>query len=133
MNSQLNCTDEVRQPAELAERVGNRPTYTPRADIYDSENNIIVLADLPGADESTIDVTVEKNTLSIRAHAEFMAPEQHTLTYSEYAVGNYERHFTLPNEIDKDGITATMKNGVLRLVLPKSDQSKLKKIEVRSE
>jgi HSP20 family molecular chaperone IbpA len=134
MSTQLECTTGTpNSPAELAEKATSRTVFTPRADIHETETNFVVLCDLPGADEHNIDVTVEKNILSIRATVEFVPAENHSLAYCEYSVGDYERKFALPNEIDRDGITASMKNGVLRLVLPKSANSLMKKVFVQSE
>lgn len=132
MNTELERSATC-EPAELAERRPHRALFMPRADVYESENSIVLYADLPGADEKTLDITVEKNILTIKAEVDFDVPDGHSLTYSEYAVGNFERKFTLPNEIDRDGITASMKNGVLKLVLPKSANSRMKKITVTAE
>jgi HSP20 family protein len=115
------------------ESTSNRRTFVPRADIYETANDIVVMADLPGADEQDIDITVEKNILTIKAVVQHEKPADHSLTYAEYAVGDFLRKFALPNEINREGISATMKNGVLRLVLPKSATAQVRKIAVKSE
>jgi HSP20 family molecular chaperone IbpA len=120
------------QPADSAEHSRNRPVFTPRTDIYETADSIIVVADLPGVDQSGLDITLEQNKLTINGYLEPDLPEGHTLTYAEYAVGDYHRSFALSNEIDCDGIAATLKNGVLKLVLPKSNQAKTKRITVQS-
>jgi len=117
---------------EEGERTRECPVYIPRADIFESEEQVIVIADMPGVDENSVDIVLEKNTLTIRGYVE---PEDHvdyTLSYAEYGVGDYERSFVLSNEIDQDKIEASMKNGVLRLVLPKQEEAKTRKIQVKS-
>ena len=116
-----------------AESTSSRRTFVPRADIYETSRDIVVLADLPGVEEKDIDITVEKNILTIKANVQHDFPHNHSLTYAEYNVGDWLRKFALPNEIDRDGISATMKNGVLRLVMPKSSSAQVRKIQVKSE
>lgn len=115
------------------ESATTRRTFVPRADIFETTEDIVVVADLPGAEEKDVDITVEKNILTIKAAVEHEAPPNHSLTYAEYPVGDYLRKFALPNEINREGISATLKNGVLRLVLPKSAAAQVRKIAVKSE
>lgn len=133
MSIQMECLPKETAAAKVPEETGRRAVFIPRADIYETEHNLVVLADLPGADENSIDITVEKNVLCIHATSCCEAPAGHSLCYGEYDSGDFERKFTLPSEIDRNGITATMKNGVLRLTLPKSAESRLKKISVTAE
>lgn len=118
---------------EGVERTRPRKVFVPRADIYETSDEIVVLADVPGVDEKTIDITLEKNILSIKGIVECEFPPDHALTYAEYEIGDYQRVFTLSDEVDRDGIKATVKNGVLRLTLPKSRAAKTKKITVQAE
>tara|TARA_Y100001937_G_scaffold12497_3_gene16169 strand:+ start:131216 stop:131620 length:405 start_codon:yes stop_codon:yes gene_type:complete len=113
-----------------------RPTrhriYSPAVDLYRKEDTFYLYADIPGADENSVDVSVEKNLLTIKARVEEPAYENMNLVYSEYGVGDYERSFRLSEEIDVDQIQAKVKNGVLELVIPVSKPS-TKKIQVKSE
>lgn len=115
------------------ENVSTRRTFVPRADVYETATDIIVYADLPGVEEGDVDITVEKNILTIKATTQHEAPAGHTLGYAEYAVGDFLRKFTLSNEINRDGIAATLRNGVLKLVLPKSTSAQVRKISVKGE
>jgi HSP20 family protein len=115
-----------------AERTRAGKVYVPRVDIYETDNDIVAVADMPGVDEKSIDITVEKNVLTIHGNAEPVVPENVSLAYAEYDVGDYERHFTLSNEIDQDKIEATVKNGVLHLRLPKAGPAKARKISVKA-
>jgi len=121
---------ELRQP-EQQERTRDRRVFIPRADIYETDNEIVVVADIPGCDEHSIDITLEKNILKINGNVEARFPEGYSLAYSEYSVGDYQRTFALSDEIDSDHIDATVKNGVLRLVLPKAGPAKTHKITVK--
>ena len=116
-----------------AERTRNRKAYIPRADIYETQDNIVVVADMPGVDENSVDIMLEKNVLTINGYIESLeTPENYGLAYAEYEVGDYQRSFTLSNQIDQDKIEATVKNGVLRLRLPKAGPAKARKIMVKS-
>ncbi len=115
------------------ERTHARRCFVPKADIYETENEIIVLADIPGASEKTLEITLEKNVLSINA---FIIPVQSTgyrLAYAEYDEGDYQRSFRLSDEIDRDQIEASINNGVLHLRLPKAAAAKSRKISVKAK
>jgi HSP20 family molecular chaperone IbpA len=120
---------EVHTPAET-ERTHERPVFIPRTDIYERDDGLVLLADMPGVDEHSVEINVDHRVLTVTGR---VAPEQvtgHRLTYAEYETGDFERSFTLNEEVDLDRISATVKNGVLRLVLPKSEAAKPKKIAV---
>ena len=114
------------------ERTRDRRAYAPRADIYETENEIVAVVDIPGVDENSVDISLEKNVLTINGYVEPANPENYCLTYAEYGVGDYQRSFTLSNQIDQDNIRATVKDGVLRLRLPKSEVAKTRKIAVKA-
>ncbi len=118
-------------PEQTAENTRSRRLYLPRADIYESADKIVVYADMPGVDEKSIDITLEKNVLTINGFVESTAPAGYTLAYAEYNTGDYRRAFTLSNEIDREHIDATVTNGVLKLTLPKSKQATPRKITVK--
>ncbi|MBF0486989.1 MAG: Hsp20/alpha crystallin family protein [Nitrospirae bacterium] len=106
--------------------------YTPAVDIVEKTNEIVVTADMPGVDDKTIDITLEKNVLTIYGKVDLDVPEKYRASYVEYGIGDYRRSFTLSEEVDRQRIEATVKNGVLKLVLPKAEAAKTKKIEVRA-
>ena len=112
--------------------VALRRTFVPAVDIYEYDNEVIVTADMPGVDENSVDITLEKNILTIKGLVDVEEPENQDKVYSEYSVGNYKRTFSLSDEIDNEGIRATVKDGVLRLNLPKAEQAQIKKIAVQS-
>jgi len=123
---------EAETPAGV-ERASARRVYVPRVDIYEAGDEVVLTADMPGVDENAVDITLEKNVLTIEGRVEWERPEGYELAYAEYGVGDYHRTFALSNEVDQSRIEATVRNGVLRLVLPKSEVAKTRKIAVRAE
>lgn len=117
---------------EGTERTRARRAYIPRVDIYETEDALVMLADMPGVDENSVDITLEKNVLSINGYVEPAQPDNYSLAYAEYGVGDYQRSFTLSDEIDRDKIEAIVQNGVLRLHLPKAGPAKTRKITVKA-
>ena len=106
--------------------------YTPPIDIHESPEGLTLEADLPGATESNLFIQLEDNVLSLHARIEPPAPEGARLLHEEYRVGDYYRSFILSDEVDRERITAELRNGVLRLILPKADRARARRIEIRS-
>ncbi|HEY9733472.1 MAG TPA: Hsp20/alpha crystallin family protein [Drouetiella sp.] len=117
----------------VAEQTKTGKLYTPVADIVESEDKLVLLADMPGVSQDGIDVTLDQNVLTIEGHVEQPKFPGYNLTYAEYGIGNFKRVFALSNEIDREGIQASVKNGVLKLVLPKSKRALPRKIAVLAE
>ena len=128
---QVQETEKQEIDESGAERTRAGACFVPRADIYETNEGIVVLADMPGVDEESIDITLEQNVLTINGYVASQRPEDYSLAYAEYRVGDYQRRFTVSDQIDKDNIGATMKDGVLRLHLPKAEPS-TKKISVKA-
>ena len=129
--------DQKNPPAERektvpAERAEERPVFTPYVDIYEDEEGLTLIADLPGVPHEGVDVNVEKETLTIKGRVPEQKLEGGKVVYSEYQSGDYERAFTISHAVDASKIEAAMKDGVLTLRLPKSEQAKERKIPVRS-
>lgn len=118
---------------EAGERTRARRIYAPQVDIIERNNEIVVIADMPGVDERSVDITLEKNVLTIYGKVDFEVPKDHRLSLSEYGIGDYQRVFTLSDEVDRDNIHATVRNGVLKLVMPKAETAKTRKIPIRAE
>ena len=122
---------EASSPVET-ERTTARKVFIPRVDICETKDAIVLLADVPGVDEKSIDITLEKSVLTLLGRVEPETHEGYRAAHVEYEAGDYERAFTLSDEIDRDRIEASVKNGVLRLTLPKAEPVKLRKINVKS-
>ncbi|MBF0327522.1 MAG: Hsp20/alpha crystallin family protein [Nitrospirae bacterium] len=118
---------------EKGERTRERRVYSPQVDIIEKKSEIVVVADMPGVDEKSVDITLEKNVLTIYGAVEAEMPENQRLSVLEYGIGDYQRSFALSDEVDKDKIQASVKNGVLKLVMPKKEAVKAKKIQVTAQ
>ena len=120
-------------PARSASEYGtDAPTFLPPTDIYETKDAVVMFLDMPGADPDSLDVTVERHDLSISAQVTPTLPEGYAPVYAEYSEGNYERAFTLSDQVDSEHIEAIFKDGVLELRLPKITESPAKKIAVKS-
>jgi len=108
------------------------PVYIPAVDIVENQDEITVLADMPGVDSKSVDIDLRENRLTIQGHVDPPEGEKEASVYREYSYGDFFRQFTLSNVIDQTKITAKMENGVLRLILPKSARAKPQKIQVAS-
>lgn len=115
---------------EGVEHTRERKLYAPIVDIYEKGDNIMLIADLPGVDEKSVDISLENNILSVRGYVSPVEFSGYKLAYAEYGDGDYHRTFTLSNEINRDKIDAVVKNGVLTLTLPKAETAKTRKIAV---
>ncbi|MEO0249883.1 MAG: Hsp20/alpha crystallin family protein [candidate division WOR-3 bacterium] len=115
------------------EHTRSQKIYTPNVDIIERSDDILLIADMPGVDEKTVDIGLDNNVLSIYGRVDPEIPENYKLTVAEYGIGDYQRSFTLTDEVDSDKIQATVKNGVLKIILPKAEKVKARKIAVKAE
>lgn len=106
------------------------PRYRPAVDILENEDELLLIADVPGADPAGIDVDYEDGRLTINARVEARRPEGATYLHREYGVGDYHRAFEVSEAIDAEKIAAEYRQGVLMLRLPKAEKLKPRKIEV---
>jgi HSP20 family molecular chaperone IbpA len=122
---------ESQTPAKT-ERAQQTPVFTPRVDIRETETEVLVVADMPGVDETSVNIDLEGSELMLRGKFVPQAPKGYSLSYQEYDSGDYERAFTLGNTIDREAIQAVVKDGVLRLTLPKAKEAQPKRISVKA-
>lgn len=125
---------QVQEKQELqtkSESTRNVPIFVPAVDIYESEDDLTLLADMPGVPIENVDIDLNDDQLTIKGTA---AAEEEigTALLKEYSVGDYYRQFTVSSAIDRAKIEASMKDGVLKLVLPKAEAAKPRKIEVKT-
>jgi HSP20 family protein len=125
---QVQRKKEVETKGELTQE---GPFFVPNIDILEDNDNIVLLADMPGVGKNNIDIRIEDGQLRIQGKVTKEELGEYVL--SEYSVGDYYSNFSISADIDHDGIKASIKNGVLRVVLPKSDQSKPRKITIKSD
>ena len=104
--------------------------YVPSADIYENDNELVVVVDIPGVEKKDVDIKVENDRLSIEARVNLDQYVDYNPVYTEYNVGHFSRTFRLSNKIDSAGIKAKVDNGVLALSLPKVPEAKPRKIKI---
>jgi len=125
-------TKRKAETPEKTERTRDKALFVPRVDIRETDTEVTVVADMPGVDETSVTVDLEGSELTIRGAFVPEVPEGYSLTYQEYETGDYERSFTLGETIDRGGIKAAVRDGVLRLVLPKAKETQPKRIAVKA-
>jgi HSP20 family protein len=128
--AEQELTTKGKQEVTAEEYTRPGRTYAPAVDIYENAESLWLVADMPGVDEQSVEVHVEKGVLSIEGQVSLKDYENLAPVYTEYNVGNYARRFTLASEIDTERIKARMKNGVLELELPKAEHAKPRRIAV---
>ena len=121
--------DQQRLHSVVTER---QETFTPPIDIHEGADGLTLEADLPGATEQNLHVQLEDNVLTLHARVDSPVPEGARLLHEEYRLGDYRRSFILSDEVDRDRIAAELKNGVLRLFLPKAERARTRRIEIKS-
>lgn len=123
---------EVREKQEL-EGEGTRPgpIFRPDVDILERKDGYVIFADLPGADDKSVDIRLEKGTLTLTAQLATMPDSSWTQLHEEYQYGSYQREFRISQDIDSTGVSAKMNNGVLELHLPKSPERQPRSIPVQ--
>lgn len=124
--------EEKSTETAAPERTYSGVTFTPRCDIFETDDELVMCADLPGVEPGDADVCFENGQLEIYARC---APRQEVVNYLgyEYGVGDYYRAFTIGEAINSDKISAELKNGVLTVRLPKSEAVKPKRIAVKAK
>ncbi|HSB04404.1 MAG TPA: Hsp20/alpha crystallin family protein [Thermodesulfobacteriota bacterium] len=124
----------VRQEKKEVKKAGEEmrpgPVFIPAVDILENNNEIMILADMPGVEGKDVDIDLRENVLSIRGAVSPVEDEKEVSVYLEYNWGDYFRQFTLTEVIDQEKISAKMDDGVLRLILPKKERVKPKKIQI---
>lgn len=98
--------------------------------LYEDGESYIAIVELPGADEKAIQVRLEKGILTIEAPLAFDLPAEARQRYSEFRLGDYRRTLAVGDQIDDEKIAATFKNGLLKLMMPKSKAAQAKKIPI---
>jgi HSP20 family protein len=123
----------VREKQELAqqeEKTIPGRYYVPAADIFETDEALTLLLEMPGVGKNDVDVQIENDVLRVEGKIDYSKYQDVEPVYTEYNVGHYARAFTLSNKIDRDAITAQVDNGVLTLTLPKSKEVLPRRIAV---
>jgi len=112
-------------------RGGNAP-FSPLCDIYETADELVLLADMPGTGPDQVDLKFENGLLTIYGRCAQRRPESGRAVLAEYGVGDYYRSFEINEDIDAEKIAAELRNGVLTVRLPKLEAAKPRKIPVRA-
>jgi HSP20 family protein len=125
---------QVQQKRELDKKEeGTVPArvFLPTADIYETDDALNVVLEMPGVEKNSVDIRVEDGVLKIDGRLDFSKYQGLQPLYTEYNVGHYSRSFRLPSRIDQNKIAAELKDGVLSLALPKVEEAKPRTIQVK--
>jgi HSP20 family protein len=118
---------DQKQEATIPARV-----FVPTTDIYESQDALLVVLEMPGVHKNNVDVRVEEGALNIEGRLELSQYEGLVPLYTEYNIGHYARSFRLSSKIDQSKIAADLRDGVLTLTLPKAEDAKPRTIQVTS-
>ena len=105
--------------------------FVPTADIYESQDALTVILEMPGVEKENVEVRVEEGMLTIEGRLDLAQYEGLLPLYTEYNIGHYARSFRLSSKIDQTKIAADLKDGVLSLMLPKAEEAKPRTIKVK--
>jgi HSP20 family molecular chaperone IbpA len=123
----------VREKKELTAKDENTVQgryFVPAADIFETEEALTVLLEMPGVERKDLSISLESDVLQVQGQIDFSKFSGLEPIYTEYNVGHYNRSFTLSRKIDREGIAAQMQDGVLTLTLPKAKETKPRRIEI---
>ena len=124
---------EKQEVASPAEQTKPGPVYQPAVDIFETDRDIILLADMPGVAANAANIDLREDILTIGGDVAAWNGADETEVMIEFGVGKYHRQFTLSEAIDQAKIEARLDNGVLRLVMPKAQKAVPRRITVKAE
>src|SRR6478752_9123935 len=113
----------VREKQELAnkeEKTVPGRYFVPSADIFETDDALTVILEMPGVDRNNVNIALENDVLRVDGQIDFSKYQGMEPVYTEYNIGHYARSFTLSNKVDQDKISANLEHGVLTLILPKA-------------
>lgn len=126
---------QVKEKAEVsapAEQTRPGPVFTPAVDIFETEKEITLLADMPGVKAGDLNIDLHESVLTLEGNVHSPEGSDEVDVIKEYRIGKYYRQFTLSQLIDQTKIDAELKDGVLHLRLPKVEAAKPRKIAVKA-
>ena len=122
--------DEVT-PRKM-EATREQPVRTPATDIYETEKEIVVLADMPGVSEKNLEVHLDNQVLTLMGRSEAAAPDDREVLHGEFGPAEFRRTFTLTEDVDREKIAARIKAGQVRITLPKAAKAQPRRIAVET-
>jgi HSP20 family protein len=125
---------QVQQKRELEKKEETTipaRVFVPAADIFEGENDLTVILEMPGVEKNNVDIHVENGVLNVEGRLDLTKYRGLQPLYTEYNIGHYSRSFRLSSKIDQTKIAAEMKDGVLTLKLPKVEEAKPRTIQIK--
>lgn len=132
MTDELTQRTDEAPPAEVVQEA-SRAVFNPPIDIYETDEGLVLLADLPSVNQQGVELQVQDNRLTLFGRGKSPVPPEARVVYREYQEGDYLRSFILSDEVDHQRIRAKLNNGVLEVVLPKAHRVQPRKIQVSTE
>jgi HSP20 family molecular chaperone IbpA len=123
---------EKQALAQPAEQTRPGLVFTPNVDIFENDNEITLLADMPGVAPDNLSIDLRDNTLTLEGDISPVDAQNEEMVYTEYSTGRYYRQFSLSEVIDQARIDAQLRDGVLRLSLPKVEKATPRKVTVKT-
>lgn len=134
MSNEITRTHPASEKrAPDADASAERYVFKPPIDIYESDEGLVLHADLPGVTIDTVELQVQDNRLTLFGRVLPSAPENAKLLHQEYEEGDFLRSFILADQVDHERITAKLSNGVLKLVLPQAPKPEPRRIQVNTD
>jgi HSP20 family protein len=130
MTNQEMQIQQKREVDKTQESTAPARVFVPAADIFETDQALTVVLEMPGVAKDRVEIGVENDVLTISGQIDFSNYEGLQPLYTEYNIGNYSRSFQLSSKIEQDGITAELKDGVMTLVLPKAEKAKSRRIKL---
>lgn len=130
-NQNQSQRNEIAHREEAAKPVPQVRPVTPPVDIFENQDGILILSDMPGASKESLRVELHGQVLSVEADIGLQVPTGFSPLYTEWNAKRYARSFTLSRELDPERVEAELSQGVLKLTIPKSEASKPRKIDVK--
>jgi HSP20 family molecular chaperone IbpA len=123
------------KPEEDVAKETTEPRYvfTPPIDIFETDEGLVLRADLPGVTAETVELQVQDNKLTLFGHVASYIPEGAKVLHQEYGVGDFLRSFILSDEVDHERISAKFNHGVLEVVLPRAPKPEPRRIQINSQ
>jgi len=119
------------QTSQTGEYTRKAPVFRPNVDTYETDTELVVVADMPGVAKDGAEIRFENGVLMVHGHVPPREQPGTELLLREYDVGDFHRTFQLSEDVDPAGISAEMSNGLLTVRLPKSESAKPRRIKVR--
>lgn len=134
LQEEVNRLFSTNLTRSFAEEGIGRGAWSPSVDIYENKDEIVLEAELPGMRREDFELSIENNVITLRGERQFeKRDEADNYHRVERSYGSFTRSFTLPQTVSSEGATAEYRNGVLRVALPKREETKARRIEVSGE